>query len=283
MRAGTGTTVPTGGGRRGLRDRLGIGLRLAGRSLAVLRSAPRLLVFPVAAALGVVAFLAVALGGVVVADGVESPPLAAALVALALGGRAVLTTLSNAALVHATREVFEGRDPDLWASVRAALARWPQLLAWAVLSAVVGSVLRGLEESSGVAGDAVAGLLSIGWAALTYFVVPVVVFEDAPMRTMVQDSGRLFRETWGETVGVEFGVGVVAVLLVLPGVLVGAVGFWLASTPAARGLAVLVGLLVAVPGLLAGVTLGDVAKVALYRYARDGEAPPAFADLALFE
>jgi hypothetical protein len=277
------STVPDGrrGGRPRLRERLGTGFRLAGRSLGVLRETPRLALFPVLAALGSLAFLAVVFGGVTVAE--DSPALAVGSLLLALGGSTFVTVLCNAALVHATRDAFEGRSPSLRRSFRAALARWPQLLAWALLSAVVGSILRGIEESSGVAGSVVAAVLSMGWAALTYFVVPVVVFEDEPARSMVQESGRLFRDTWGETVGTEFGVGAVTVLLVLPGVVVGGVGFFLAGTPTERVVAAVVGTLLAAPGLLAGVTLGDVARVALYRFARDGEAPDAFADLPMLE
>jgi len=286
MRAGSGPTVPSDSGGRGglfggLRNRLGTGFRLAGRSLGVLREHPRLAVFPVVAAVGVVAFLAVVVGGFAVASGVQSPALAVALIAVAIGGPTFVTALSNAALVHATRDVFEGREPDLGRSLRAALSHWPQLLAWALLSVLVGSLLRSLEESSGVAGSVVSAILSMGWAALTYFVIPVIVFEDAPIRSMVQDSGRLFKDTWGETMGTEVGVGVVAFLLVLPGILVGVVGVVLASTPTGTTLALLAGAIVAVPGLIAGVTLGDIAKVALYRFAREGDAPPEFADLEI--
>lgn len=289
MRAGSGTTVPTGGGSGGgglfgnLRQRLGTGFRLAGRSAGVLRQEPRLVVFPVVAGLGVAAFFAGVFGGLFLADGAESTPVLVGLLVLSFGVPTFVTALCNAALVHATQDAFEGREPSLGRSFRAALSHWPQLLAWALLSVVVGAILRSLEESSGLAGDVVAAFLSMGWAALTYFVVPVVVFEDAPVTSMVQDSGRLFRDTWGETVGTEFGVGVVTLLLVLPGVLVGVVGFLLAGDTAGVALAVGLGVVLALPGLLVGVTLGDVAKVALYRYARDGEAPPAFSDLAVFE
>lgn len=239
--------------------------------------------FPVVAAVGVVAFLAVVLGGVTLANGAESPAVAVASLAVLLAGPTFVTVLCNAALVHATRDAFEGRDPAIGRSFRAALSHWPQILAWALVSVVVGALLRSLEESSGLAGDVVAAVLSMGWAALTYFVVPVVVFEDAPARSMIQESGRLFRDTWGETMGAEVGVGVVAFLLVLPGIAVAGIGFFLASTPDGSLLALLVGALVAIPGLLVGVTLGDIAKVALYRFARDDEAPAEFADLDVLD
>lgn len=252
-------------------SRLGTGFRLAGQSASVLRENPGLTVYPLVGGVAMGVFVLTAIGGLVAVDGTESLPVAAGTLLAVYVGTSFLASFSIAALSWAARETFAGRDPTVGDAFRAAAAHGWALFGWAVVSALVGLLLRTIEESSDVAGTIVSAALSLGWAALTYFVVPVIVFEGAGPRTMIQDSARLVRDTWGESIGSEFGVGVVSLLLALPGV------------------AIVAGTLVVSPGetllvagvttgglVLAGYTLGAVAKVALYTFARDGAAPAAF-------
>jgi hypothetical protein len=261
-----------------IRRRFRTGLRLAGQSASVLRRNPRLAVFPLVGGLAMAAFLATALGGFVAVGGTESLPVVAATLFAVYVGTSFLASFSLAALSWATRETFAGREPSVGDAFRAAAGHLPALLTWAVLSALVGLVLRSIEESSDLAGAVVAALLSLGWAALTYFVVPVVVFEDAGPTTMLQDSARLVRETWGESIATEFGVGLVGLLLALPGIAVVAAAVVVSPGGTLLLAGVAGGGLLLVAGLLAGYTLGAVAKVALYTYAREGTAPAAFDD-----
>jgi hypothetical protein len=261
-----------------IRRRLGTGLRVAAQSASVLRHNPGLTVYPLVGGLAMGVFVLTATGGFVAVGGTESLPVAAVVLVAVYVGTSFVAAFSTAALSWAARETFDGRDPTVGAAFRAATSHLPALLGWAVLSALVGLLLRAIEESSDLAGTVVAAVLSLGWAALTYFVVPVIVFENAGPTTMLQDSGRLVRETWGESIGSEFGVGIVSILLALPGI-----GIVLATAVISPGQTLLLagvavgGFLLAV-GVLAGYTLGAVAKVALYSYARDGSAPAGFDD-----
>ena len=258
-----------------LRGRLRTGLTLAGQSASVLGQHPTLVVYPVVGGVATLAFVATAIGGLVVGETVSLPVAVAVLFGVYVG-ISFLTAFSVAALSWATREVFAGRDPSVGAAFRAALGHTPALFGWAVISALVGVVLRAIEESSDVVGVIVSALLSLGWVALTYFVVPVIVFEDAGPTTMLQESGRLVRETWGESIGSEFGVGLVTILLMLPGVVVGGAVFVVVPGEGALVAAVAVGGVVLAGGALVGYTLGAVVKVALYSFARDDRLPATF-------
>lgn len=264
-----------------LRSRLQTGLRLAGQSTSVLRRNPILVVYPAVGGIATLAFVVTAIGGFVIGGDTASPPITVAGVFGVYLGSSFLTTFSVAALSWAAREVFAGRDPSVSAAFRAAVSHTPALLGWAVVSALVGVVLRAIEESSDLAGVIVSALLSLGWAALTYFVVPVIMFEDAGPTTMFQKSGQRVRETWGESIGSEIGVGLVTVLLMLPGVIVGGSVVMLLPGESALIAGVAVGGLILAIGALAGYTLGTIAKVALYSFARGNQLPAEFDESVL--
>ncbi|ELZ11018.1 hypothetical protein C479_09413 [Halovivax asiaticus JCM 14624] len=259
-----------------LRDRLGTGFRLAGGSLAVLRANPGLSVYPLLGGLATVAYIVTVFGGFVALGGSESLALVLALLVGAYAGSIFLVSFSIAALVWASRETFAGRTPSVRDAFRAAAGHTPALLVWAILSAFVGLALQLLEESSDIVGTILSALLNTGWLALTYFVIPVVVLEDVGPTAMVQESGRLIRDTWGETLGSEFGVGFVTALLLVPGLVVGVALYVVVPGDSALLVALLGGGLLASLGLLAGYTLGAIAKTALYVFARSGTVPGEF-------
>jgi len=264
-----------------LRKRLGTGFRLAGQSVSVLRHNPGLAVYPLVGGVAMAAFVVTAIGGFVATGGSESLPIVVATLFGVYVGTSFLAAFSIAALSWAARETFAGRDPSVTGAFRAAAGHLWALLAWAVLSAVVGLLLRALEESSDIVGTIITALLSLGWAALTYFVIPIIVFEDAGPTTMVQESGRLVRDTWGESLGSEFGVGIVSFLLALPGIVALVAVFVISPDGSVFAAGIAVAGLVLAAGVLAGYTLGAIAKVALYTFAREGTAPAEFDDTVL--
>jgi hypothetical protein len=256
--------------------RLRTGVRLAGQSASVLQGTPRLMIYPLVGGLAIGAFVLTAVGGLVATDGSESLAVTVGTLLLAYAGASFLASFSIAALSWATRESFAGRDPSVSAAFRAAAGHLPALLSWALLSALVGIVLRSIEESSDIVGTIISALLSLGWSALTYFVIPVVVFEDAGPTTMLQESAGLVRDTWGEAIGSEFGVGIVSVLLALPGVAVLAATLLFVEGGELVGLGLIGGGVLLAAGLVAGYTLSAIVKVALYAVARDDATPDAF-------
>ena len=266
-----------------LRERLGTGFQLAGGSVAVLRANPGLTVYPLVGGVATVAYVVTVFGGFVALGGSESLALVIALLVGAYAGSTFLVSFSIAALVWASRETFAGRTPSVSDAFRAAAGHIRALLVWAILSAFVGIALQALEESSELVGVILAVVLNTGWLALTYFVIPVVVLEDAGPTTMIQESGRLIRDTWGETLGSEFGVGFVTALLFVPGLVLGVALFFVVPGESALLVAVLVGGLLIGVGMLAGYTLGAIAKTALYVFARSGTMPGEFDESAFAE
>ncbi|NIC00060.1 DUF6159 family protein [Halobacterium sp. R2-5] len=262
----------------GLRSRLWTGITLARDSVTLLRDHPSLLWFPVFAGAGGVAFFLLAFGtglGLVPLAVLANAPEAAMYAALAIGyfGASFVAVLFTAGLMFATREVMEGREPSVRGGVSAAWEHKGTLFAWAVLSTVVGLVVRALQESDNLATVVVGALLSVSWAVVTYFVVPVVVFEDETIRGVFGRSTDIVRDTWGESLGAEFGLGFVHGVLFLGVVAVAALAFLVSGSFA---VAAAVGLPLVVVAFVVASTLNGIAKVALYEYATTGEPPHYF-------
>ncbi|SEW24894.1 DUF6159 family protein [Halobacterium jilantaiense] len=262
----------------GLRSRLWTGIALARDSVDLLRDNPGLLWFPAAAGVAGVAFALLAFGGAVgllplaaLADASE----VALYGGLAVGyfGASFVVVLFTAGLMFAAREVMAGREPSVRGGLAAAWEHKSTLFAWAVVSTVVGLVVRAIQESDNLGAVLAGALLSASWAVVTYFVVPVAVFEDEGIRGVFGRSVDVVRDTWGESIGAEFGLGFVHGILFLGVVAVAAVVFLATGSPLA---AAAVGLPLVALAFVVASTLNGVAKVALYEYATTGEPPQYF-------
>jgi hypothetical protein len=261
----------------GFISRLKTGWALSMDSLGVLRSEPSLAVFPLIAGLAGTVYLALLLGGAVFLTGQDPGPMLYASLFVVYLWTTFIASFFTAALMYNAREVFHGRDPTLGEGLSAAWANKGPLFAWSVIAAIVGTILRVIESGDSPLADIVAIVFSVAWGILTYFVVPVIVFEQVSVREMFERSGQTFKETWGETAGAGFGVGIVTVLFTLVGLAAAAVVFVvLGGTGPGLLVAVAFAALVVLGAYLFGNTLGAIAKTALYVYATEGERPPAF-------
>lgn len=291
------TTAGSEGWWAQLKKDVQTGQTIGRRSVRFTLDRPVLLVFPILSGVLVLTFLLVS--GLIVGVGIGlievagvsglnlfADPYWAIIIGVNWFFVAVLTTFFNAALVHETTCAFEGGSPSVRRGVVAAWqVRW-KILVWGVLSASVHLVLRALEwivtESDNIVVVILAGIVAIllgsSWVVMTFFIVPVIVFDETGVRGMFGESARLFHQLWGESIGASFGlietveipaflVGIVTILGVvyLSGIL-RVVSFVIGAT-------VVVGLLV-----IRAAALG-VVLAALYEYATTDEIPEVLADI----
>jgi Flp pilus assembly protein TadB len=104
----------------------------------------------------------------------------------------------------------------------------------------------------------------------------VIVFEDVGVVGMFKRSGETFKNTWGETAGAGFGVGIVSVLFALVGLGVAVLVFFLVGDTVGVVGAVAVAAAALLLAYLLGTTLTGIAKTALYVYATEGQRPREF-------
>jgi MFS family permease len=244
-------------------------------SLRVLRKQPELTLFPLISGIAGLCFIGLLFGGSYVLDLFEAPMAYVVLFVLYLG-TSFIAAFFNAGLVYSARESFEGREPSVKAGLRAAWSHKTPLFAWAVISATVGMILRAIESQDNVLASIVALVVSVAWSIITYFIIPVIVFEDVGVYEMFKRSGETFKNTWGETAGAHFGVGLITVGFMLVGLLVAAAVFFLLGGSAGFVAAIAIGAVVMLAMFLLSSALGAIAKTALYVYATEGQAPAEF-------
>jgi hypothetical protein len=169
----------------------------------------------------------------------------------------------NCALMASANMVLCGGKTSLRDGLGLAASRFARIALWALIAATVGWGLRMLEERAGLVGKIIISLLGMAWGILTYFMVPVVMFEDNGVFDGVRRSGDLMKKTWGVAVGK--GITFTALNLL-------AAVIWLVSSIAVLVLIhPLVGLLwmfgYLALWMIVVSTIDGIFRVALYRYA----------------
>jgi len=258
-------------------------IELAKSSWSVIRSDRELLVLPVLSFLAAAAVGLVAFGLVIIADydsaagweEFEIGPGGAIILVVAFAAIAIVTTFFQAALISGARERLTGGDPTIGSAIGAAMSRIGLIIPWALFNFTVGMLLRAIDERAGVLGRFVVGLLSMAWNVITFLTVPIIVFEELGPFSAFRRSTELLRNTWGENLAAQIGLGLIGFIAVLPGLIVG--GLLVATgtiAAVAVGVVILVMWIAAVMVVMTALTA--VYQTALYEYATTGVVPQAF-------
>jgi len=251
------------------------GFAITRDSLRVFTREPNLMILPVLSLLAVGSAFAV-LSAIVFQQGLVESLLTndlykygALFCAIAISSS--VATFFNAAVVHCAAQLFDGNSTSVREGLAAAWRARRRIAVWAVVAATLGTVLYILDEKFGVVGSLTRTIFDIAWALLTFFIVPVIVLDQRrSLRRQLRRSGSLFRETWGESVSATLGVSFVFLLVSLPGVALGAVGYFVLNGVLATG-ALVGGGGIVVAAIVGSQTASAIVRTALYRYATTGE------------
>jgi hypothetical protein len=257
--------------------RIGNAWRISKASWALLRKDRELAALPLIAGIAsVVAFVAIAGPGYLLLGGSDAGGPALWLVGVvAIVAATWISAIGQAAVIAGAGQRMDGGDPTIGSAFEAARSRLGRLLEWAVLATVVSIVLDQVERRFGILGRVVSWIGSVAFSVLSFLALPVIVFEDIGPIDAFKRSSALLKGTWGEQVTFNFGMGLLGVVAILPGI---AVGGLLMATGILPLAAIGVVALVVWVGLVATVTsaLSAVFKAALYRWAVGLPVDPAF-------
>lgn len=172
----------------------------------------------------------------------------------------------HAAVIAGATERLRGGTPTLGSALAAASRRAGPILLWALVAATVGTLLNALRRRGRFVEQLMVGLLGAAWSLATFFVVPVLVFEDVSLGECVRRSLNLIKKTWGESIIGTEGVGLVALVgwIVLALVVACLVEIHLIPVAIVLGIVGAV-LLVATFSALSGIYVAS-----LYQYATTG-------------
>lgn len=268
-------------------QRIATGWELTKQSFQVLKSEKTLVIFPLlssAACILVLASFAVPLwfsGAFQLLDDHGKPDVpvwAYGVMFLFYMANYFVIVFFNSALVACAVLRFDGQNPTPGDGLKVALSRLPQIFGWAVVAASVGVLMKIVESRSEKFGAIVASLIGAAWSIVTFFVVPVIVVEQAGPITALRRSTAILRKTWGESLTSNVGIGLITSLLILPAVALIVLGAFVigAGQVVLGGAVIATGALIALAVSLVSSALSAIVLAALYLYGATDRAPSAF-------
>jgi hypothetical protein len=190
----------------------------------------------------------------------------------------------NAALVGAVMIRLQGGDPTFKDGIDIAKSKLGVILVYAFIAATVGIILRIIQERVGFIGKIVVALIGASWTIATFMVVPVLVDRDVGPFEAIKESAALLRETWGENVIGQAGIGL-AFGIIMMGVMVFSVFLIIVAAMSHSmviiGMAVILVVLALSFTALVQAALAGIYSAALYQYAAHGKAPELFDESVL--
>jgi len=180
----------------------------------------------------------------------------------------------NTALVEVALKRFDGKAAGIADGMRCAWSRIGIIVAYALIAATVGIILRYIAERAGMLGRIIVGLIGFAWSIATALVVPVLAAQDVGPVEAIQRSVQLIKKAWGEDIIGGVGIGLIFGLVTFLLILLGIFCVILVVASHAFGIAIALGLLFLIAiGVcaLAQTTMQGIYSAALYRYA-DGDS-----------
>jgi nitrate reductase gamma subunit len=206
----------------GFFDRLSNGWKISMNSFKVLKENKQLVIFPILSGISLLLILSSFVTIMLAAAGwdteaIEEPGQTTSILYLFLYYLVnyFVVVFFNTALVHCTRLYFQGEEVTIEKGLRFSLSRIGSIFAWSMFAATVGTVLRLIQENAGWLGKILAGLIGIVWSVATFFVVPVIAYENVGPLQAFKRSSQLMKEKWGERLGAGFSFGLVQIVALL--------------------------------------------------------------------
>jgi hypothetical protein len=264
-------------------SRIGRGWRLTKDSWAILKADRSLLAFPVVGSIAATVALVIVLApGIGIWAATDSWWTALPFAALALYLATFVTIFMGVGLAAATAQAMDGQNASLRSGLAAARQHTGAIAKWALVQATVGLIINALQQMAEsengllrIIGLIFTMLVSVAWTLASFFVIPLLAFENLGPGAALKRSVAIIRERWGEGVVGSAAIGGIVFLIgILPGIALVALGV-VAGGAGGIVLAV-VGVLVIVVAAVVGNTLSQVFRVALYRFATGGPAAPGF-------
>ena len=208
----------------GFIDRLSNGWTITKSSFSILKKNKQLLVFPVLSGISMVLIMASIIVPILAAAGWD-----AANINIDFENKAVpylfsflfylvnyfIVVFFNMALIHCTKLYLQGEEVTVATGLKFSLSRIGAIFSWAMFAATVGTILRAIQENSGWLGKIVAGLLGMVWGITTFFVVPVIAYENLGPIGAFKRSAQIMKQKWGEGLASTFSLGLIQFIALL--------------------------------------------------------------------
>jgi hypothetical protein len=206
----------------GFFDRLSNGWKISMNSFKVLKENKQLVIFPILSGISLLLIMGSFVTIVLAAagwdvDAVNEPGETTSVLYLFLYYLVnyFVVVFFNTALIHCSRLYFHGEEVTIEKGLRFSMSRIGAIFAWSMFAATVGTILRLIAENAGWIGKIIIGLIGVVWSVATFFVVPVIAYENAGPLEAFKRSSQLMKEKWGESIGAGFSFGLVQIVALI--------------------------------------------------------------------
>ncbi len=182
----------------------------------------------------------------------------------------------EAGLYIVVQSRFSGQNLSFSQGINEAKKYLSKVFFWSLISATVGIILGIISDKLNFVGKIVVSLLGAAWSIMTFFSLPSLVIGNLSIKDSFKESARIIRKTWGETIIVNFGVGLFFGLIIfaLLGILT-IIAIVFKSIFVTLFLSILFFISVLIISVVSS-TLNSIFKLVLFNYARTGQIPQGF-------
>jgi len=121
----------------------------------------------------------------------------------------------NMALMHCAKLYFDGEEVALSKGLQFSAGRIGAIFSWAVFAATVGIVLRMIQDNAGWLGKILISIVGFVWSLATFFVIPIIAYENLGPVDALKKSAEIMKEKWGERLGASFSFALIPLLGIL--------------------------------------------------------------------
>jgi len=200
-------------------DRLSNGWRISMNSFKVLKENKQLIIFPILSGLSLImiigSFVIITLAGARWDFANVSRPNSIenyAVILLFYIVNYFIVVYFNTALIHCTTLYFRGEEVTVRKGLDFSFSRIGAIFSWALFAGTIGTILKIVQDNLGSIGKIVIGLVGVAWSIATFFVVPVIAYENLGPIGAFKRSLQLMKEKWGESLSAGFSFGLIQFL-----------------------------------------------------------------------
>lgn len=121
----------------------------------------------------------------------------------------------NVALMHCAKLYFNGQKPTVQQGIQFSITKLSSIFKWALFAATVGTILKAIQEESGSIGKIITGLIGMVWSIATFFVIPIIAYENVGPIEAFKKSSAMMKQKWGESAGATFSLGLIQLLSIV--------------------------------------------------------------------
>jgi len=183
-----------------------------------------------------------------------------------------IITFFQIALTNASKELFEQNQTFIGPNLRKTSSKIGLIFKWSLASTIIRLLIgmtKGEKESESAIGSLIQLATGLAWSALTFFIYPVITFDNLGVIGSIKKSFNLLKTSFGETAGAAIGFNALrqlGLLLVLPFLIA-------ARTPELSNLIFIGALLFFTVEILA-LSFETIFTTAVYQYMHDKPSGP---------